>query len=75
MPLNKLYEVLASCQYMEGADFCPVLVKIIDDKIYNNEDQHRFLLQVWSKHGEMVFERKLRQPISNWNISENKFIF
>ena len=23
----------------------------------------------------MVYERKLRQPISNWNISENKFIF
>ena len=34
VPLNKLYEVVASCQYSEGADFCPVLVKVIDDKIY-----------------------------------------
>ena len=30
VPLNRLYKVLASCQYNEGANYCPVLVKIID---------------------------------------------
>ena len=75
VPLNKLYEVVASCQYNEIADFCPVLIKIVNDEIYKVEDQHRFLLQVWSKFGDMVFERKLRLPISNWNISDDKFIF
>jgi len=30
---------------------------------------------VWTKKGEMAFERKLRQPISNWNISGDKLIF
>ena len=30
VPLEKLYKVMASCQYNEDADYCPVLVKIID---------------------------------------------
>ena len=33
IPLEKLYKVVASCQYQEGSDFCPVLVKIIDPEI------------------------------------------
>ena len=33
VPLSKLYQVVASCQYNEGADFCPVLVKIKDEFI------------------------------------------
>ena len=34
VPLNKLYEVIASCQYNETALFCPVLVKVVDEKIF-----------------------------------------
>ena len=34
VPLNKLYEVIASCQYNETAMFCPVLVKVVDEKIF-----------------------------------------
>ena len=30
VPLYKLYKVVASCLYEEGALFCPVLVKIIN---------------------------------------------
>ena len=30
VPLDKLYKVIASCQYTENSDFCPVLVKIVD---------------------------------------------
>ena len=30
VPLNKLYQVMASCQYNEDSEFCPVLVKIVD---------------------------------------------
>lgn len=33
------------------------------------------MLQVWSKDGALLFERSLHKPISNWNITENKFIF
>ena len=34
-----------------------------------------YLLQVWTSNGDMVFEKSLRQPISNWNISGDKFLF
>lgn len=28
VPLNQLYEVVASCNYDERSDFCPVLIRI-----------------------------------------------
>ena len=33
VPLNQLYKLMASCNYNENADFCPVLVRIMDPKI------------------------------------------
>ena len=74
-PIKKLYKVIASCNYNENADFCPVLVEIIDDKILENNDGQPFLLQVWTKKGEMVFEMSFDHPVCNWNISNNKFVF
>ena len=38
VPLSKLYQVVASCQYNEGAEFCPVLVKIKDETILDLEN-------------------------------------
>ena len=40
VPLNELYEVMASCQFKENADFSPVLLRIVDDEIRaQNEDE------------------------------------
>ena len=75
VPLDKLYQVIASCQYNEGAIFCPVLVKIIDPTVLLNNAGKEYLLQVWSNLGDNIFERPLRHPITNWNISGNKFVF
>ena len=75
VPLNKLYQVLASCNYNESGNFCPALVKIIDPNILRINKNLPFLLQVWNRKGDMVFERPLKQPITNWNISDDKFIF
>ena len=33
VPLDELYKVISSCNYMDGAKFCPVLVKVINDDI------------------------------------------
>ena len=33
VPLDDLYKVISSCNYMDGAKFCPVLVKVINDDI------------------------------------------
>lgn len=75
VPLNKLYKMMASCQYTEGASFCPVLIQIVDETILQIHNGVKYLLQVWTKKGDMVFEKPLQQPVCNWNISEDKFIF
>ena len=44
VPLKKLYKVLASCQYNENGEFCPVLVEIKDPKILENNNGCPYLL-------------------------------
>ena len=34
-----------------------------------------YLLQVWNLQGECVFERSLENPVSNWNINGDIFMF
>ena len=75
VPLHHLYEVVASCVYTEGADFCPILVKIVDKTILEVNKGMRYLVQVWNSNGDLVFEKPLSKPVCNWNISNNKFIF
>ena len=60
VPLDKLYKVIASCQYNDHGEFCPVLCKIIDPTVLRNNNGMEYLLQVWSNRGDMVFEKPLR---------------
>ena len=75
VPLDKLYEIIASCLFEEGVKFCPVLIKINDEEIKQQSGGKTFLLQVWTETGEMVFERPMETPLTNWNIAEDKLIF
>ena len=75
VPLKKLYKVVASCNYNEKADFCPVLLEVMDRTILQNNNGCAFLLQVWTRKGDMVFERALDQPCCNWNIADDKFMY
>ena len=52
-----------------------MLVKIIDKTILLKNSNLPYLLQVWTIKGEMVFERSLSKPISNWNITSDYFVF
>jgi hypothetical protein len=43
-------------------DYCPVLIKISDEmrtKFYE-ESGFRYLLQVWNRDNEKIYERKLK---------------
>ena len=42
--LHELYVVLASCHFKEGADFCPVMVKIKNEDIIRINAGKQFLL-------------------------------
>ena len=66
---------MASCQFDESSNFCPILVKINDETIRQNNGGLSFLLQVWTIKGEMIFEKPLVKPVSNWNISDNILLF
>ena len=75
VPLNSLYKVLASCMYEEDGNFCPVLVKIIDPTILKENKNKPYLLQVWTRSGDMVYEKALDKPVANWNISEKMLVY
>ena len=75
MPLNQLYEIVAGCFHTEGSEFSAVLVRIADEKILQINQGKPYLLQLWKRGGVMVFEKPLRKPVCNWNVTKDKFIF
>ena len=74
-PLDRLYTVKASCNYNMQNSFCPVLVEIKDEVALQMNNNMAYLLQVWNLQGECVFERSLENPVSNWNINGDIFMF
>ena len=75
VPLDELYTIISSCNYNEESDFCPVLIKIENHKIIQLNKDKKYLLQVWTREGVMVFERPMEKPVCNWNISKDKLLF
>ena len=75
VPVKQLYEVVASCNFSTELEFCPVITRIRDDGIIAKNGGKAFLMQVWTKKGELAFERKLDKPVDNWNISTDKLLF
>lgn len=69
VPLDKLYRLVASCNYNVQNRFCPVLVEIKDKVALLANNEKPYLLQVWNLQGECVFERALEKPVANWNIN------
>ena len=43
--------------------------------IRDHYQKARYLLQVWTNKGEMIFEKPLQKSVANWNISDNIFVF
>ena len=56
--------------------FVPVLIflqnQILKDKYYK---EFNYLLQVWDNKGMKAFEKKLKNPVEQWAIAFNYFIF
>ena len=75
MPLEELYEIIAGCNDTEGANFCGVLVKVVDENIKNFNGGMDFLLQVWKLGGTLVFEKALEKEPCYWNMTSDKFLF
>ena len=73
--ISQLYEVVDSCVYDMKSVFCPVLLRIKNEKIKQENGGLEYLLQVWSNRGMLVYEKQLSKRPSDWNISTDKFVF
>ncbi|TNV87080.1 hypothetical protein FGO68_gene14102 [Halteria grandinella] len=70
VPLSNLYEIVETCFYSLSMPYCPILVKC------NYEDAIMpYQLQVWSKHGEMVYSKDLKYPLIAWCITFQELVF
>ena len=61
------------CQSEEN-EFCAVEIKIECMEL-QNKYRGRFLLQVWTKLGKMVFQKILQYQIHRWNLNGKYLIF
>ena len=81
--LSDLYTVIDSCNYNDDNFWTPVILKVGEmmqetgktKKFQVKTKLTKFLLQVWDKKGRMVYERQLLQPVRNWGIFGDIFIF
>ena len=62
--------MLASPQFRDKANFCPVLLQIMDQEIIKNNNNMEYLVQVWDRKGQLIYERALHKPCSNWGVSD-----
>lgn len=74
--LEDLYTVVDSANYNRSNKFCPVLLKV-GPKMVPDDTAHaeKYLLQVWSNEGEMIFEKELNQKVKCWNIYGDNFFW
>lgn len=79
-----LYEIVDSCNYNTTEEFCPIILKLGKDlktKVYNQDVAQSvfnikdYLLQVWSKTGQLIYERPMDKPVSAWNVHRDKIVF
>ena len=55
--ISQLYEVVDSCVYDMNSVFCPVLLRIKNEKIKEQNNGFEFLLQIWSNRGALIYEK------------------
>ena len=74
VPLDNLYKIIDSCNYAEGNKYCPVILAVGKD-IKPQQRLTDYLLQVWDRQGQMLYERQLHRKLKNWGIFGDIFLF
>jgi len=47
----------------------------MDPKILEINEYRPYLLQIWKRGGQIIYEKSLDKPVCNWNITSDKFLF
>ena len=74
VPLNELYAVRSTCCSNELNLYCPIVLEITNtelQKLYNGT----FLIQIWNKQGELLFERTRNTTLKCMSQVGNFFVF
>jgi hypothetical protein len=67
VPVKDLYKAKSSCAYNNMMNHQPIQFQIMEPYL-KQEYNGNFLLQVWNKHGKVVFETVLKGECKLWAI-------
>lgn len=75
VPLSDLYEIESTACYSENNKLCPVILKVKDKKLQTLMDA-KYLVQVWNRHKEMLYEVRLNEQVRREQMSliSNTFV-
>jgi hypothetical protein len=74
IPISELYKIVKTCSNSEQNDFCAVLVSIEDMELQKSHSG-RYLLQIWTKEGLLVYSLTMQSPVHVWNLNANYLTF
>ena len=62
-----LYKIIGTLVANNQQKFCPILLEISDSKLIKKENNPcKYLLQVWTQKGEMIYEQRMERAIRGW---------
>lgn len=77
---NGLYNIIDSLMTSNTQRFCPIQLEIANAALLKkeckesmkdgkpDEDTKRFLLQVWTLGGKLIYEYKMSRPVRGWYL-------
>ena len=71
---SQLYVLEKSCMQNQANPFCPVLLRITNETLAKRYGG-QYLIQVWNRQKELIFQRVRTQPITSWNLTGKYFVF
>jgi hypothetical protein len=77
IPISDLYKLEKSWSNSEENIFCAVQIKIADTELQTRfiPRSGRYLLQVWTKTGQLIYSKILEKQVHTCNINGNYLVF
>jgi len=77
IPLTELYTVVKTCSTNEKNNLVAVLKQIGDKLAREAFIGFKYLLEIWNRKGELIYQRQLKHQVRSWSLSsfQNTFIY
>ncbi len=73
-----LYRIKSHCNYdpvsSKTTEFSIFQVEIVNEELQRYY-QGRFILEIWNKSGERIFQKVLKDEITQWKLYNNTFLY